>query len=87
MIRSWSDEPSLDRVEPIRKDAPMHDVIPASCKANDLWIRETLAEAERHHARTRASAVPGKPAAIRFALQWPRISKARRLLHSLPRPA
>jgi hypothetical protein len=81
MMRLWSDGQSLDRVEPIRKDAPMLDLTRTSCKVNDLWISETLAKAERHHALTRSSAAPGKPAAIRFSLRIRRIFPVNRLAH------
>ena len=65
----------------------MRDVTPTSCKANDLWINETLASAERYHALTRTDAAPEKRSAIQFALKLPRISLVRRLRHMLPRPA
>jgi hypothetical protein len=81
MMRLWSDEQSLDRVELIRKDAPMLDLTPTSCKVNDLWISETLAKAERHHALTRSCAAPEKPAAIRFLLRIRRIFPVNRLAH------
>ena len=87
MMRSWSDEQSLDRAELIRKDAPMLDLTPTSLTVNDLWISETLAKAERHHALTRTITAPEKRSETRFTLQLPRISLFRRLLQSLPRPA
>ena len=87
MMRSWSDEQSLDRVEPIRKDAPMLNLTPTSCKVNDLRISETLAKAERNHSLTCNSAAPEKRSSPRFTLELPRISLVRRLLQSLPRPA
>ena len=87
MMRLWSDEQSLDRVEPIRKDAPMFDLTPTSCNVNDLWIGETLANAERYHALTRTSAVPEKRSALSLTLKLRRISLVRRLRHTLPRPA
>jgi hypothetical protein len=65
----------------------MLDLTPTSCKVNDLWISETLAKAERHHALTRSSAAPERKTAFRFALKLPRISLVRRLRHTLPRPA
>lgn len=87
MMRLWSDEASLDRVKVIRKDAPMLDLTPTSCNVNDLWIRETLAKAERYHALTCTGATSDKRTSPRYTFQWPRITLVRRLLQLRPRPA
>jgi hypothetical protein len=59
MMRSWSSEPSSDQPEPIRKDhAMMSNLTPTNCTVNDLWIRENLAKAERHHSLTRPDGCP-----------------------------
>ncbi len=59
----------------------MLDFTPTSCMVNDLQIREALAKSERLHDLTRDSAKPARPAAFRFAIQWPRISLVSRLMH------
>ena len=65
----------------------MLDLTPTSCKVNDLFIRESLARAEQHHALTRNTVSAGKQPVAKQAIQTPRISLFARLVHLLPRPA
>lgn len=43
----------------------MMTVTPTQCAANDLWMRETLARAERYHQLTRTELVSQRRASIR----------------------
>ena len=65
----------------------MLDLTPTSCKVNDLFIRESLARAEQHHALTRNTASAGKQPVARQVIRLPRISLFTRVFHLRPRPA
>lgn len=87
MIKTWSEETKSDRTTHARKDPPMFDLTPTSCKVNDLFIRESLAKAEQYHALTRDVAPATKQSATKAGIQMPRISVFRRLTHLVLRPA
>jgi hypothetical protein len=65
----------------------MLGLTPTSCKVNDLFIRESVAKAERYHALTRDAAPVEKQPSANVAIQLPRISVFRRLTHFVLRPA
>jgi hypothetical protein len=71
----------------MRKDPEMLDLTPTTLKVNDMRIGQTLAKAEQYHSLTRGDVVTGKQPVERPAIQMPRISVLRRLVHALPRPA
>ena len=65
----------------------MLDLNPTTCKVNDLFVRESLAKAERYHSLTRSDAMVETKPAAQTVIRFPRISVIRRLVHALPRPA
>ena len=46
----------------------MSNLTPTNCTVNDLWIRENLAKAERHHSLTRAEVAPERRASRKARL-------------------
>jgi hypothetical protein len=65
----------------------MLDLNPTTCKVNDMFVRETLAKAERYHSLTRNDTVATSKPVAQTVIRLPRISAIRRLVQALPRPA
>jgi hypothetical protein len=65
----------------------MLDLNPTTCKVNDMFVRETLAKAERYHSLTRNDTVATSKPVAQTVIRLPRISVIRRLVQILPRPA
>jgi hypothetical protein len=65
----------------------MLDLTPTTLTVNDLFVRESLAMAERYHALTRDDAAANSKPVAQTVIRVPRISVVRRLVQVLPRPA